>query len=275
MNESRQIKYQKYILDVLLKAHFPHSYGMIAESKKTLKDLIYKKFKGEIDYEFYMFSHHQHLARLVFLEHEIDKVRQDLIEQYIGENKPENIFNKDKTYLSTIHSLEKGPFKLFHFSVMHHAMFKSGTAHKTYRERELGLYQYVIDVENDSLKLVKESVPMIELFATINVLDDDLRKVCDTYLYGESVELPNVTPLKSDDFRRLMKSYQAKLSNDKENVENNKPTSLPENWSMKDELLQVMTAKKTEWFTRIEEQRKSQKAKSVGTQKTTSKQPKD
>lgn len=75
--------------------------------------------------------------------------------------------------------------------------------------------------------------------------------------------------------RRLMKSYQAKLSNDKENVENNKPTSLPENWSMKDELLLVMTAKKTEWFTRIEEQRKSQKAKSVGTQKTTNKQPKD
>lgn len=267
MIESRTTKYQKYILDVILQKKFPHCYGMISVSKKALSDLIYKKRKDEIDYDFYMFGHHQHLARLVFLEHEINKVRQDLIEQYIGENKAENIFNKDETYLSADYSLTRGPFRIYHFSIMHHAMFKTGTAHNKFSKRELKLYQYVIDVENESLKLLNESIPMKELFATINVLDDELSKICDLYLYGESVELPEVAPLKSDDFRRLMKSYQAKLKKDKDNVKNNKPAILPENWSMKDELLKVMLLKKTEWYTLIEEKAKL-KGKATGTLKT-------
>lgn len=270
MNDSRQIKYQKYILDAILKRNFPHSYGMISTSKKAIWDLIYNRRNEFIDSEFYVFNHHIHLARQIFLEHEIDIVRQELISNYIGENKPSNIFNSDESYSATNHAFVKGPFKLYHFSVMHHAMFKNGTAHKTFGDRERNLYQFVIDVENNCSDLVKNDPAMRELFANIAVLDDELRKVCDTYLYGESADLPQATPIKVNDIKRLMNTYQSKLAKDKENIENDKlERLLPENWTMKDELLKLMIAKKTEWYRLMEE--KKAKSKTEGNIRTPAK----
>lgn len=249
LNETHSRKFQKYVLDVALKNKFFFSYGMIQESKEIINELIFQRRRGYIDSEYYIYNHYKHYARISFLEHEIENVRQTLSEQLLKDEAANSYFG-DNTKLAnwnnyTSKNLTKeelvGKRPLFHFMVMHTGLFKTPVPYERLSKREQELRDYEIQIETEIANVISKSNMLKELFAVQSAFDDDLRKICESFFDGEIPEGMTVKPIDLYDIKKIVQHHNNEISTLKEK----EIVVMPE---IKELFVNDMIKRKEEWY---------------------------
>lgn len=253
LNETHSKKYQKYVLDVALKSKFFFSYGMIQESKEIINELIYQRRREYIDSDYYIFNHYKHFARISFLEHEIDNVRQALSEQLLTDE-AHNSFFGENVILSNLNNYTsknltkeelKGKRPLFHFMAMHTGLLKTPVPYDRLSKREQELRDFEIQVETEIANVISKSTQLIEIFTVQSAFDDDLRKICESFFDGEIPEGMTVKPIDLYDIKKIVQRHNNEISTLKEK----EIVVMPE---IKEMFVNDMIKRKEEWYTQKE-----------------------
>lgn len=206
---SSLIKYQKFILDVIILEKYKLSYELINESKDALLELIYLKVNNLITPEVYKKHHYAHVTRQAFLEQEIDKVRQELTTMFITGAGAKNPFAKStaladyviiknaiKRY-SEIKKIEEEKIKerknkgveqeenklqtIHVYDVLHTGLFKKHVKHERLSEKELQLNYFKEKAIAYCEKLMSDNPTLKESFGLF-IEDRVLLAICSNNL---------------------------------------------------------------------------------------------
>ncbi|QUG90778.1 hypothetical protein GR140_19120 [Pseudomonas putida] len=176
---SSLIKYQKFILDVILLEKYKISYELINESKDALLELIYLKVNDLITPEVYKKHHYAHVTRQAFLEQEIDKVRQELTTMFITGAGAKNPFAKSTALAD--YAIVKNAVKTYVYDIAHTGLFKKHVDQKRMSDRELKLHDFKEKAKAYGEKLMSDNPTLKESFGLF-IEDRVLLAICSNNL---------------------------------------------------------------------------------------------
>lgn len=206
---SNLVKYQKFILDVMLTHHYALSYQLINESKDAQLELIYKRSKRLISSDVYKQHHYVHMTRQVFLESEIDKVRQLVTEAFItGLSSKNGLANS--TALAD-YAIVKGDLKTYVYNIAHVGLHKKQIDYTKFSEREVKLQDFKIKANTYAQKLLNEDANIKEVFDN-QIKDRTLLAICSNYLVvtADSGYVIPVMPIA--DIQDIIENHMSKIN---------------------------------------------------------------
>ncbi|WP_350613240.1 hypothetical protein [Pseudomonas sp. HY7a-MNA-CIBAN-0227] len=178
------IKYQKLILDIILRNQMKNSYRMLRESKQAVLDLINLRRKDLIDSITYKEHHTGHIARTALLEYEIDKVRAQLTDKFITGTDAKAIFAKNTQYVGE--KIIHGEINLNRFGFTHLALDKIACDEDRLSKRELAIKAFSDKIISEAISLIKYNEEIKATAVSLTELDTKLSVVCSQHaIYGE------------------------------------------------------------------------------------------
>lgn len=206
---SNIVKYQKFILDVMLTHHYALSYQLINESKEAQLELIYKRAKRLITSDVYKQHHYVHMTRQSFLESEIDKVRQSVTEAFITGLGSKNGLAKSTALAD--YSIVKGVLKTYVYDISHFGLLKKQVNYNKLSERETKLQDFKIKANTYAQKLLNEEANIKEVFDN-QIQDRVLAAICSHYLIVISESDYLIPVMNPDEIQEIIENHISKVN---------------------------------------------------------------
>lgn len=206
---SNLVKYQKFILDVMLTHHYALSYQLINESKDAQLELIYKKSKGLITSDVYKQHHYVHMTRQAFLESEIDKVRQSVTEAFITGLSSKNGLAKSTALAD--YAIVKGALKTYVFDIAHVGLHKKQVDYRKLSDREVKLQDFKIKANTYAQKLLNEEANIREVFNN-QIKDRILLAICSNHLAVTADSGYVIPVMQLADIQDIIENHMSKIN---------------------------------------------------------------